>query len=404
MALLADLLGLLNETTGTENGFLGPSNFSMSQPIAIPSQCCWTENAAKTSSYGAPYHSLYPSAWEGDTTDLGSCQFSSDAQNYSQLQFYDCSAHAWGDQEDVAKPTYQHQGSQNQFSSSLGGSEDSYSSQSLNAQTVYGSYDEEYLDDVFHTLQESPPLQLQRVQTTAPDDIVNEEVSLTDLDMAMLTDTIFSSDVEASTFHSAYEQSASNDVFYGSSYLFNSHNCTPELTVKVPTIRVISQPPKAHRARYEKEAEAGSKGLLKTESKEPISIQLDNVAKGTGDLTVTISAVTLTGVKHPYIAPSCFGRGMPSSWKRDATNRTVSTVLRESEGYRKSLSFLGIKRNKLENIDLRSHKKEMLAQFCLKFEIAVPFGSGYITRATATTEPVRILCPSTATKLRKMSE
>ena len=69
-----------------------------------------------------------------------------------------------------------------------------------------------------------------------------------------------------------------------------------------------------------------------------------------------------------------------------------------------SLSFLGIKRNKLENIDLRSHKKEMLAQFCLKFEIAVPFGSGYITRATATTEPVRILCPSTATKLRKMSE
>ena len=43
-----------------------------------------------------------------------------------------------------------------------------------------------------------------------------------------------------------------------------------------------------------------------------------------------------------------------------------------------SLSFLGIRRNKLENIDLRSHRKEMLVHFCLKFEMEVSSASGNI--------------------------
>ena len=59
------------------------------------------------------------------------------------------------------------------------------------------------------------------------------------------------------------------------------------------------------------------------------------MTKGTGDITLTISAVIAKEAKHPYVYTSCLGRGMPASWKQDAKKRTVTIVLREKEGYRK---------------------------------------------------------------------
>lgn len=69
-----------------------------------------------------------------------------------------------------------------------------------------------------------------------------------------------------------------------------------------------------------------------------------------------------------------------------------------------SLSFLAIKRNRMENIDLTFHKKDELCYFQIKFETAVPSAFGDIIPITAISQSVRILCPSTATRRRRESE
>ena len=64
--------------------------------------------------------------------------------------------------------------------------------------------------------------------------------------------------------------------------------------------------------------------------------KLDGVqSSSTGDVVLSIAVVTSSGQAHPTIYPTCFGKSMPRDWVEDDQNRTVMTVLRESEDYKK---------------------------------------------------------------------
>ena len=358
MALHASCLGLRGKTSGVENGLHGTANFSISQPITIPSQSYWTENAARISSVWTPYHFPYSSetVWEGDSMAMGSSQLSSAAQNYSQLLSQHHTAHAWplGVDRQISQhwpqnelssslsgsedsyfnqfpnattacssydddqwkcilqsredfPLLQQQGlpeqglqttapddveailrgpdidtvinaestsyvegstflfahdqrawnvdrqidqhwPQNELSSSPSGSEDSYSNQFPNATTTCGSYDDDEWEGISQIIEDFQLLQQQGIpeqglQTTALDDV---EAILRGSDIDTIINAVSTSNVEDPTFLFAHDQSAWNDVSYGSSCWPNTHSCSPRLPVNKPTINIITQAPKVN--------------------------------------------------------------------------------------------------------------------------------------------------------------
>jgi hypothetical protein len=178
---------------------------------------------------------------------------------------------------------------------------------------------------------------------------------------------------------------------------------TLDLSV-TPEIHVTRQPPKVYRARYEKEASQAPKGLLRNENKEPIDIEFKNMPQGVGDIKVTITVLTSKGLPHPTMHVTCHGRSMPSDWKEDKANRTVTTVVRAEDGYKKSLMFLGVLRTKLENVDLSLHSKQELSQFSIKFEAAILLPEGIVLPIVTTTRNVQVMCPSTHTKHRRLQQ
>lgn len=177
-----------------------------------------------------------------------------------------------------------------------------------------------------------------------------------------------------------------------------------EIQTPKPNLEIQRQPPKHFRVRYEKETCNTPKGLLRNQERQPIAIKLSGLPLTTTNVTLQISTVTESGISHPTIHPSCFGKTMSPDWKENRAKRTVTTKFMVSETGELPLSYLAVRREKMVGMDLSRYLQNQLKFFRVKIKAFMALADGTATKiATVQTNVVHAVCPTKMSKIKKLN-